>query len=590
MRLDELEEIAAYKPADIPEAPHPTMRLVAMLVRDERLRRGETIVTEEPTPPAATVLDLPRELRARHLYIIGKSGSGKTTLLKNLLLRDFIAGDGCAFLDPHGDAAEDVLGLVPAHRIADVTYFDPTNPDSPAFNLLALPYPPPKLASDITSAFRLLFGTSSWGPQLQQILERTLLTLLTDREPHCLKDLETFLTRADVRGEITARNPHSSLRDFWEHTFPTLGKGAVNPVLNKLSSLLAPTSDLERVFSSTANSLDFPALMDGGKIFIANLAKGKLGEEPSRLLGALLATAIEQATLGRADASRNRRPFYFYVDEFQNYATDSFATILSEARKYALSLTLANQTIAQLPRSISDAIFGNVATLVAFQVAADDAARLQREMHATRSFWRRTADDTERPLSSFTELVRDRLRTLVAAFRDYADGVEQCRPRDTIEIKAYRALADRLESNFRTLQDPALSLDVLREIATQKIEVRDNKPLVPFKVELFNEHFPSTEDFLNLKPLHAFVRIERAENVSPVTVPFTSPPNAATRDAILARHRERARASSPAPPPPRPPSPPPAEAIASAATPPSEPEAAIAADDAPQSRRDKYSF
>lgn len=524
--------------------------------QEERNRPPEPPIT--PPPPSktpsytrASVLDLSRDLRMRHTYCIGKSGTGKTTLLKHLLLANFVRGDGCAFIDPHGDAAEELLGLIPDARSADVTYFDPTSSHAPAFNLLALPYPAPKLADDILSAFRLLFGiTTATAPRLEHLLRHALLTLLADRvhEPHSLKDLQRLLRNPDYRNGIVERvSTDEDLRDFWQHEFINMPKDATAPILNKLSALLVPTSDLERVLSSTTNALDFPAILDGGGIFIANLAKGKLGDEPSRLLGALLATAIQQAALARADRPQaERRDFYFYVDEFQNYAVQSFATILSEARKYKLALTLANQNLSQIPTELRAATF-DCATLVAFQVSADDASRLGREMHTTKQLYREEGWRGTKPIADFLVEARRRLdQILENANAHYQAGMQYAPDQYTAQRnQIWHNIQTRCENFLRALNNEPLPVALLREIANfETFDGYSTLSRVFPKVEFREEHYPSPDDFLKLKPLNAFVRIDSVDNVSPLTVPLAPAPDPRTRNAVLARQVSRASAPS----------------------------------------------
>lgn len=521
-------------------------------------------------------LGVTRDLRARHLYLVGKSGCGKTTLLKNLIADDFDDGTGCAFIDPHGDAALDLLGMVPEEHLSRVIYFDPSASACPPFNPLALPFPPAKLTDDLVSAFKMFYG-ASWGPQLEHILRFALLTLITDREPQSLAHLRRMLTDERFREEIARRNEQESIRLFWANEFPSLARTAVNPILNKLSALLAPTSHLERLFSRTENILDFRATIRTSRILVCNLSKGALGEEASRLLGGFLTAGIQQAALSQAEVPEQQRPkFSFYVDEFQNYVVASFETILSEARKYNLQLTLANQTLSQLPSSLTSAIFGNVATLVAFNISADDAGTMQREMHATRYICRRTNQAETLPFSYFLDAVRHRLKLARDAYRKrkeweqvawensaghpsrlwanrFSDGKSSAkrimreRHPELDEWQHYilnhpdtsgsaeAAFCARLDELERQLNSPTLSLDFLRDVARFHIV---HGVQVASDLEIFQETAPSREDFLNLPPHTAYVRIERAENVSRRSMP---PPRASTtaiRDEILARQRE----------------------------------------------------
>ena len=533
---------------------------VRWLVRRFRPRPDDTTAAEELTPsetgngaeePDALYvgdrldtgarLTLPVEFRARHTYLIGKSGTGKTTLLKRLLIQEMEHGHGVAFIDPHGDAAQDLLSHVPRERVGDVVYFDPTSASCPAFNPLALGFEPAKLQADIISAFKMFFG-SSWGDRLEFLLSRSLLTLILDPEPHSFADLQQLVVNDAYREAIVQRTPSAQLKTFWQFEFDG-AKASIPALSNKLGQFLPPTSALERLFSQPTNDLDFSRIMNGGKIFIANLAKGQLGEDPSRLLGGLITTAIQQAALARAAIPEvERRPFALYVDEFQNYVVSSFETILSEARKYKLSLTLAHQTISQLSPALYDAITGNVATIVAFAVSADDAQKLRKEMHRSRVVVRIPETPDYLPLADFVAFQKKLLRT---ARQDRKLGWTNEEYRDfealgfAQQLKVQNGRIKELERTLETLDRPDLNVAVLRELFSG-YEFRD-------------ESFPSPDDFLNLPPHHAICRIERAENVFPVRGPLPPAPDPAVRAVIFERQRERASAR-PAPVVPEPPS------------------------------------
>jgi len=249
-----------------------------------------------------------------------------------------------------------------------------------------------------------MFFGSAWGPRMEHLLRFSVLTLLTDTKPHTLPDLRALCINPDFRADLIARIQDPAILEFWEHEFPTIEKGAFNPIVNKLSAFLIPGSPLLRVFSDPENDLDFSAIMNGQKILIVNLAKGVLGDEPSRLLGGLIVTGIQQAALARADIPPDqRKDFHLYIDEFQNFVVDSISTILSESAKYKLFLTLAHQTLGQLPGDIERSIFGNIATIISFQISAEDAGTLRREMHRTRYMVRRKESDEHQPLSALVD-------------------------------------------------------------------------------------------------------------------------------------------------------------------------------------------
>jgi hypothetical protein len=374
-------EREAREAAELAERTRRAEEAVARERERERLKRAAQPVTLGAGDNGQPVTLTP-DVRNRHTYIIGKTGSGKSSLLRNLIMQDMAAGRGLIYLDPHGDTAQQLLGYVPADRRNDLIYFCPADLDCPAFNLLATDYAPDKLTRDMVSAIKMFFG-DSWGPRLNQLLTNALATLLLDREnePHTLADLEHLLIEEDYRDTIARRSPHPKLTAFWLQQFPTMAKDATHPVLNKLADLLMPLSPMERIFSSPANSLDLSAIMNDRKILLVNLSKGELGEAGAFLIGGLIVTAVAQAALARVKIPEAERvDCFLYVDEFQNFTIDSFESILSEARKYRLNLTLAHQYLHQVPSNLQAAIFGNVAAVVCLPISADDAGTMQREM------------------------------------------------------------------------------------------------------------------------------------------------------------------------------------------------------------------
>jgi hypothetical protein len=323
--------------------------------------------------------------RRRHLAVIGKTGMGKTTLLEKLLASDIQAGRGCALVDPHGDLAESVLASVPRHRTNEVLLFDAGDREYPlAFNLLACrdAQQRPLVASGIVSAFKKLYS-ESWGPRLEHILRNALLTL-TEVPGASLLSLQRLLSDAAYRKSVTARLDDPVVRSFWHDDFahwkPQYRTEAVAPIQNKVGQFLSQPI-LRAIIGQSRSRLDLRHVMDAGQILIVNLSKGRIGEDASALLGSLLVTGIQLAAMGRADVpEHHRRDFFLYVDEFQNFATESFATILSEARKYRLNLTIANQYLAQMDEATAASVFGNVGSLLVFQVGAQDAEILAEQL------------------------------------------------------------------------------------------------------------------------------------------------------------------------------------------------------------------
>jgi len=325
------------------------------------------------------------EDRRRHVYILGKSGTGKSTLLANMAINDIRHGEGMALVDPHGDTAEHLLDYIPSDRINDVAYLDPSvvgqsfhlNPlyvKNPAYSEL--------VASGIVSIFSKLYG-NSWGPRLEYILRNTLLTLV-GKPGATLLDVPRLLTNKPFREEYLIAVQDPVLHNFWHDEYDKYSEKfqseAISPILNKVGQFItSPT--IRDIISHPKSTVDFEDLMNNGKIIILNLPQGKIGEDNAALLGAMFISQIQIAAMNRANmVESERKDFFLYVDEFQNFATTSFIKILSEARKYRLNLILANQYTAQLPVEIQDAIFGNAGTLISFVVGAADANRLMNEL------------------------------------------------------------------------------------------------------------------------------------------------------------------------------------------------------------------
>lgn len=329
-----------------------------------------------------TVFGLRRTDRTRHLYIIGQTGVGKSGLLELLTISDIYSPYGFAVIDPHGDYAQHVLERIPAERAQDVIYFNPADVDFPmAFNPMEVTDQKLKThtASELIGVLKRMF--ESWGPRLEYILRYSLLALLDYPEATML-DITRILTDKKFRQDVIRQCGDPVVRNFWEIEFASwndkFAAEAVAPVLNKVGAFTANPL-VRNIIGQPKSSFNIRKIMDERKILIVNLSRGLVGEDNAALLGALLVTKIQLAAMGRADIHADERsPFYLYVDEFQNFATDSFATILSEARKYGLNLTVANQYTAQMSIEVKDAVFGNVGSIIAFRMGADDAGGMQR--------------------------------------------------------------------------------------------------------------------------------------------------------------------------------------------------------------------
>jgi len=324
--------------------------------------------------------------RRGHMYIIGKTGTGKSTLIQNMITSDIQDGNGLALLDPHGDLIEGVLDFVPDGRVDDVIYFNPSDLDFPtAFNPLYCQDPQSRylVASGLISVFKKIWS-EFWGPRLEHILRHAILTLL-EHTGCTLLDIPRLLTDKEFRLEVLRHVRQEQLREFWFSEFDKysvwLRSEATSPILNKIGQFLA-NPILRNIVGQRMSAFDLRAVMDRGRILLVNLAKGRIGEDNSSLLGSMIVTGLQLAALSRADVPEDRRrPFYLYVDEAHNYLTLSFADILSEARKYGLNLVLSHQYGEQLEEKMMAAILGNVGTIISFRVGIEDAKWLAREFY-----------------------------------------------------------------------------------------------------------------------------------------------------------------------------------------------------------------
>ncbi len=322
--------------------------------------------------------------RRRHVYIIGKTGMGKSTLLENMIYSDIIAGKGVGVVDPHGDLAEAVLRFIPKNRINDVILVDPSDRDyAVAFNMLENVDPSLNsiVCSGLVGIFKKIYA-DSWGPRLEHILRNTILSLL-EYPGTTMLGITKILQDEEYRKKIVRKIEDPVVKSFWLDEFDKMQDKfkveAISPIQNKVGQFLS-SPIIRNIVGQPKSTVDLRFAMDKGKIVIINLSKGRIGEDNSALLGAMFITKFQLDAMSRANVPEaERKDFYLYVDEFQNFATDSFATILSEARKYKLNLTMANQYIAQMPDEVKDAVFGNVGTLLSFQVGFDDAEYISQQ-------------------------------------------------------------------------------------------------------------------------------------------------------------------------------------------------------------------
>lgn len=326
-----------------------------------------------------------RSDRSRHVYIIGQTGAGKSGTLELFALSDIFHGHGYAIIDPHGDFAVNNLRFIPGSRLDDVVYFNPADTAYPlGFNPLEVTNPSQKtnISSEVIGVLKRMFG-ESWGPRLEYILRYTILALL-DRPSTTMLDITRMLTDKKFRNETLTYCTDTVVMNFWKIEFASWNEKfqaeAIAPVLNKVGAFTA-NPVIRNIIGQPKSTFNIREIMDDGKILVVNLSKGLIGEDNAAILGAFLVTKIQLAAMSRSDIPNiaDRRPFYLYVDEFQNFATDSFATILSEARKYGLNLTVANQYISQMSETVRDAVFGNVGTMICFRVSADDSPILAKQ-------------------------------------------------------------------------------------------------------------------------------------------------------------------------------------------------------------------
>jgi len=330
--------------------------------------------------------------RRRHVYVIGKTGMGKTNMVENMAIQDIQAGRGVGFIDPHGEAAENLLDFIPSDRVNDVVYFNPADIGNPvAFNVMEQVNQEHRhlVAAGLMGVFKKIWP-DVWSARMEYILNNTILALL-EYPNSTLLGVNRMLSDVEFRRKVVEKVADPVVKSFWTQEFAKytqrLEVEATAAIQNKVGQFISNPL-IRNIIGQVKSTVDMREIMDGGKILIANISKGRIGEDNSRLLGALVITKLQLAAMSRVDTpEEKRRDFYLYVDEFQNFATESFCNILSEARKYRLDLTLGNQYIAQLDEmtasgrstQVRDAVFGNVGTMICFRVGAEDAEFLEKE-------------------------------------------------------------------------------------------------------------------------------------------------------------------------------------------------------------------
>ncbi|TSD02095.1 MAG: hypothetical protein Athens071424_191 [Parcubacteria group bacterium Athens0714_24] len=330
------------------------------------------------------VFGIKRADRSKHVYIIGKTGMGKTTLEENIALQDILNGEGVGIVDPHGEFAEKMLKFVPESRIDDVLYFAPHDIEWPiAFNVMENVDPTQRhlIANGLLGVFKKIWP-DVWSPRMEYILNNCILALL-EYPNSTLLGINRMLSDRDYRKDVVSKITDPVIKAFWNDEFAKYTDRYMTEagaaIQNKVGQFISNPL-IRNIIGQPKSAFDIRDIMDKKKILIMNLSKGRIGEENSRLIGAMLITKIYLAAMSRVDAPESERSdFYLIVDEFQNFATESFRDILSEARKYRLNLTLAHQYVAQMDETVRDAVFGNVGTIISFRVGAYDAELLEKE-------------------------------------------------------------------------------------------------------------------------------------------------------------------------------------------------------------------
>ncbi len=338
-----------------------------------------------------SVIRMTKSDRRRHFYLLGQTGTGKSTLMENMAHQDILNGDGVAFIDPHGTAIERILGLIPRERINDVVIFDPSDISKPlGLNMLEFDprFPEQKtfIVNELLSIFQKLFLAETMGPMFDQYFRNAVLLLLDDytNEIPTLLNIPRVLTDSDYRKDKLSRETNPIVKNFWELEAEKAGGEAALAnmapyITSKINGFIA-NEYLRPILSAKKSAFNLREMMDQKKILLVNLAKGRIGDINANLLGMLIVGKLLIAALSRVDIEEDRRnDFYLYIDEFQNFTTDSIATILAEARKYRLNLNIANQFIKQINEKIRDAVFGNVGSMAVFRVGADDAEFLKNQ-------------------------------------------------------------------------------------------------------------------------------------------------------------------------------------------------------------------
>ena len=374
----DLENFAQLKVAKMAAAPAP------MDLKTDGILIGENIYRH-----LKTEIRMSAEDRMRHMYVIGQTGTGKTTILKNMIVQDIANGDGCCFIDPHGSDILDILANIPPERHKDVIYFDPAYAPRPmGLNMLEFDREHPEqktfVVNELLAIFNKLFDMkTSGGAGFESYFRNTALLVMDHPESgNTILDLLRVLSDKDYRDYKLSKTTNPLIKQFWANAEKTTGETGLSnwvPFISSKFDVFLSNEIMRPVISQEKSAFNFREIMDNKKIFLINLSKGRLGELNSYLIGLILVGKFQMAALARQD-SKERPDFFLYIDEFQNVTTPAIASILSEARKYRLSLNLAHQYISQIPEDIKGAVFGNVGTKAIFRVGPDDAQFLEKEL------------------------------------------------------------------------------------------------------------------------------------------------------------------------------------------------------------------
>ncbi len=443
------------------------------------------------------VFGIKRVDRRRHLYIIGKSGVGKSKLQELMVRQDIAYGHGVCVIDPHGEFIDDILGFIPENRINDVCIIDPGDIDFPSsFNPLANVDPTFKhqLTQGLIEVLRKQFG-ANWTPRLEHVFRFTTLALL-DYPYATMRGMISMLTDRNYRQKVVEYIEDDMVKRFWAIEFADWSEkfdtDAIIPLVNKLGQFLSDPM-LRNIFGQKENKIDIEQIMNDQKILLINLSKGKIGEENSSFFGAMFLTKIKQAGMARAKMeAKDRKDFYLYVDEFQNVVTDTFENLLSEARKYAINLTMAHQYVGQIPVKVEAAVLGNVGSIISFRVGGDDAVKLKPEFSpifdvkdminlGVGEFYVKMTIDGE----SYDPFSAETLRVLPATHPSYRDRVIEA-SRNTYAIpagEAQRLIAEEESTIIRSAQEKAAITGGKNSVYGEKeektvVEEKASEPLI----------------------------------------------------------------------------------------------------------------